>query len=38
MCFEYEIPNTLKLKNKDKVLEEMEEPELEKMEENPIVS
>jgi hypothetical protein len=38
MCFEYEIPNNLKLKGKDKELEELEEPELEKIEEQPIVS
>lgn len=38
MCFENEIPNTLKLKNKDKEVEELEEPQLEKIEENPIVS
>jgi hypothetical protein len=39
MCFENEIPNSLKAKNKDKALEEVElEPELEKVEEQPIVS
>ena len=39
MCFEYEIPNSLKAKNKDKALEDAElEPELEKVEEQPIVS
>lgn len=38
MCFEYEIPNNLKLRTKDKELEELEEPELEKIEEQPIVS
>jgi hypothetical protein len=39
MCFEYEIPNSLRAKNKDKALEDSElEPELEKVEEQPIVS
>jgi hypothetical protein len=39
MCFENEIPNSLKAKNKDKSLEEVElEPELEKVDEQPIVS
>ncbi len=39
MCFEYEIPNTLKAKNKDKAFEEAKlEPELEKIQEQPIVS
>ena len=39
MCFEYEIPSNLKTKNKDKALEDAElEPELEKVEEQPIVS
>jgi hypothetical protein len=39
MCFEHEIPNKLKSKSKDKVSEDAEfEPELEKMEEQPIVS
>lgn len=39
MCFEYEIPNNLKAKNKDRTLEDAElEPELEKVEEQPIVS
>jgi hypothetical protein len=39
MCFDYEIPNTLKAKNKEKGLEDAErEPELEKVEEQPIVS
>ena len=38
MCFEYEIPNSLKAK-RDKALEDAElEPELEKVEEQPIVS
>jgi hypothetical protein len=39
MCFDYEIPNSLKAKNKEKALEDAElEPELEKVEEQPIVS
>jgi hypothetical protein len=39
MCFEYEIPNSLKAKNKDKALEDAElQPELEKVEEQPIIS
>ena len=39
MCFEHEIPNKLKSKSKDKVSEDAEfEPELEKVEEQPIVS
>ena len=39
MCFEYEIPNNLKAKNKEKALEDAElESELEKVEEQPIVS
>jgi hypothetical protein len=38
MCFEYEIPNSLKMKNRDKELEEIEEPELEQIEEQPIAS
>lgn len=39
MCFEHEISNSLKAKNKDKALEDGElEPELEKVEEQPIIS
>jgi hypothetical protein len=39
MCFEHEIPNRLKSKSKDKVSEDAElQPELEKIEEQPIVS
>jgi hypothetical protein len=39
MCLEYEIPNSLKSKNKDKTIEDAElEPELEKIEEQPIVT
>jgi hypothetical protein len=39
MCFDYEIPNSLKAKNKEKALEDAElESELEKVEEQPIVS
>ena len=39
MCFEYEIPNRLKAKNRDEAIEDAElEPELEKVEEEPIVS
>jgi hypothetical protein len=39
MCFEYEIPNSLKAKNKDKALEDAElQPELEKVEEQSIIS
>jgi hypothetical protein len=39
MCFDYEIPNSLKAKNKEKALADAElEPELEKVEEQPIVS
>jgi hypothetical protein len=39
MCFEYEIPNRLKAKNRDEAIEDTElEPELEKVEEQPIVS
>ena len=39
MCFDYEFANSLKAKNKEKALEDAElEPELEKVEEQPIVS
>jgi hypothetical protein len=39
MCFDYEIPNSLKAKNKEKAFEDAElEPELEKVEEQPILS
>jgi len=39
MCFEYEIPNKMKYKNKSEVTEDVEiEPELEKIEEQPIIS
>jgi hypothetical protein len=40
MCFDYDIPNSLKAKNKVKALEDAErrKPELEKVEEQPIVS
>jgi len=39
MCFEYEIPFRLKAKNIDEAIEDAEiEPELEKVEEQPIVS
>ena len=34
MCFEFEIPNKAKYKNKNEIVEDMEiEPELEKVEE-----
>jgi hypothetical protein len=39
MCFGYEIPNRLKAKNRDEAIEDAElEPELEKVEEEPIAS
>jgi hypothetical protein len=39
MCFEYEIPNRLKAKDRDEAIEDAElEPKLEKVEEEPIVS
>jgi len=39
MCFKYEIPNRLKAKNRDEAIEDAEiEPELAKVEEQPIVS
>ncbi len=39
MCFEFEIPNKMKYKNKNEVSEDVEiEPELEKVEEPVTVS
>jgi hypothetical protein len=39
MCFEFEIPNKAKYKNKNEIVEGMEiEPEPEKVEESVIVS
>ena len=39
MCFEFEIPNKVKYKNKNEIVEDMEiEPELEKVEESVTVS
>lgn len=39
MCFEYEIPNKMKYKNKNELSEDIEiEPELEKIEQQVIVS
>ena len=38
-CFEFEIPNKAKYKNKNEIVEDMEiEPEPEKVEESVIVS
>jgi len=39
MCFEYEIPNRLKAKDRDEAIEDAElEPELEKVEEEPVIT